>query len=414
MSQLFRQEAVDQRRQRLFGAVVIRPERGANLYVGAVTAVAIVAIGVAASARYARTETVPGAVVTSAPAVKVLTPRGGRIDKLHVVEGQEVRAGEPLIEVSADLPDLGGVESQASALASMERQASLAAEQLSLQRKAGADEAARLDQTIATAEEELRALSSQIAVQAQIVETARSAYERLGPIVAQGYVSRIEYDRRRQASLVEQQRAVELQRQQTQIRGRLLDLQAQRRRVFVESRRRLIELASAAAGIDRDRASARGQQGYVVTAPVSGTTTAIGIAPGRIADPNVAAMVIIPDNSRFEAELYVPSKAIGFIRPGQPVRIMYDAFSYRRFGSFGGRIVRVARSITKPRDLDAPLNLEDAVYVVRARLDAQSVAAFGKAYALQPGMTLRASIVLDRQNIFEWLAEPITAVRARG
>jgi membrane fusion protein len=125
-------------------------------------------------------------------------------------------------------------------------------------------------------------------------------------------------------------------------------------------------------------------------------------------------MTIVPEGSSLHAEVYAPTRAIGFVEPGQEVRLLYDAFPYQRFGSFTGRIVRVSRAAIDPRDLSVPLHLEEAVYRIEVAPEAQSVDAFGAAQPLQPGMTLSANIVLDRRSFLDWLLTPINAVLRRN
>ena len=56
-------------------------------------------------------------------------------------------------------------------------------------------------------------------------------------------------------------------------------------------------------------------------------------------------MEIIPEDSVLEADLFVPARAIGFIEPGQDVRILYDAFPYQHFGSYHGHVTNVSQTI---------------------------------------------------------------------
>ena len=46
-------------------------------------------------------------------------------------------------------------------------------------------------------------------------------------------------------------------------------------------------------------------------------------------------------------------------------------------------------------------------------LHRQTVDAFGREVALQPDMTLRADIILERRSLIEWLLEPLLSVRHR-
>ena len=43
----------------------------------------------------------------------------------------------------------------------------------------------------------------------------------------------------------------------------------------------------------------------------------------------------------------------------------------------------------------------------------QAIEAFGGVYPIQPGMTLKANVILEKQSFLGWLLEPINAVRHR-
>ncbi|WP_374765307.1 hypothetical protein [Yunchengibacter salinarum] len=58
--------------------------------------------------------------------------------------------------------------------------------------------------------------------------------------------------------------------------------------------------------------------------------------------------------------------------------------------------------------------MEEPFYTVRVKLDSQSVRAFGRDHALQPGMALNATVILERQSLLSWQLEPIQAIRARA
>src|SRR6266498_3788659 len=47
---------------------------------------------------------------------------------------------------------------------------------------------------------------------------------------------------------------------------------------------------------------------------------------GQFADPRHLQLEIVPRDSVLWAELFVATRAIGFVRPGQTVRSMYEAF----------------------------------------------------------------------------------------
>jgi membrane fusion protein len=57
--------------------------------------------------------------------------------------------------------------------------------------------------------------------------------------------------------------------------------------------------------------------------------------------------------------------------------------------------------------------LKEASYRVTARLERQTITAYGNEIALRPDMSLKADIVFDRRSLIEWLFDPLLSVRGR-
>ena len=153
--------------------------------------------------------------------------------------------------------------------------------------------------------------------------------------------------------------------------------------------------------------------GYSVKAPVSGQVTALQIAVGRSVTPIVPLMTIIPPDTKLKADLYLPTKAVGFVKRGQEVKLLYDAFPYQKFGSYSAKIENISRVALSADETGAPLQLEGPVYRITVQLSRQQIEAYGQKVALQPGMTLVANIVLERQSLVDWLLDPLRAVAER-
>jgi len=124
-------------------------------------------------------------------------------------------------------------------------------------------------------------------------------------------------------------------------------------------------------------------------------------------------MEIIPNGSALQAELFVPTKAIGFLRPGQQVRILYDAFPYQQFGSYRGQVSEISRTILTKADTFGPVELKEPAYRVIATLDRPDVDAYGKTIPLQADMLLKADIILEKRSIVSWFLDPLLSVGMR-
>ena len=124
-------------------------------------------------------------------------------------------------------------------------------------------------------------------------------------------------------------------------------------------------------------------------------------------------MAIIPNNAKLQVELFVPTRAVGFLEIDQKVRVRFDAFPYQRYGIFAGKVKSISKHVLLPQELNVPLELNEAVYRVVVELDQQDIIAYGKHFPLQAGMTLEADIILDRQSLFEWILDPLFSLKGR-
>ena len=162
-----------------------------------------------------------------------------------------------------------------------------------------------------------------------------------------------------------------------------------------------------------DLAEARGKQGYVVSAPVSGRVNSLQAWIGMNVETAIPFMSIVPENAPLEVSLLVPARAIGFVARGQTVRFAFDPFPSQRFGFYNGTIVSVSDTLLKPSESAGPMAPKEPSYRVMARLERQTVTAYGNEIALRPDMSLKADIVFDRRSLIEWLFDPLLSARGR-
>ena len=74
-----------------------------------------------------------------------------------------------------------------------------------------------------------------------------------------------------------------------------------------------------------------------------------------------------------------------------------------------GRIVEIARTVTRPGEAAFLIEQTAPVYEVRVSLERDYVTAYGERRALQPGMGLRADIPIDRRRLWQQLFDPLLA-----
>ena len=410
---LFRDEVLEARKQRLYGEVVLTQPLSTKMMVTALFAIIII-VGVWVSqGTYSRIETVPGILVTNQATAKIYPTQQGIVTKLVVGEGAIVRKGDRLAVVKLDRQGENGRDVLQQSAVSIDDRMRLSEEQISIAGQRMNLEHSRLIGVISSAEQQIASLDQQAELQAQVVASNRQIFEQIAKVVERGFVSKVEFERRRQTLISSEQQYENLKQQKLSRQAEIAQAKAQIMALPIETARNSGDIRLQQSALAQQKTQLEGERSYVIIAPISGRVTAIQTAEGRMANGQSPLMVIMPQGSNLRAELYAPTKAIGFVKPGQQARILFDAFPYQRFGSFGGRIISVSKTVFDPRETDVPIKLEQAVYKITVKLDKQHVTGYGDKIPLQPGMTLNANIVLERQSFLDWILAPLNAVKKR-
>ncbi len=128
---------------------------------------------------------------------------------------------------------------------------------------------------------------------------------------------------------------------------------------------------------------------FVVRAPQDGVVTAITATPGQTVGANQALASLLPAGAELEAEIYAPSRSVGFVKPGMQVLLRFQAYPYQKFGQYAATVRDVASTSLRPEELALPGAAGGAngepVYRIRVKLAKQSVQAYGKRLAIEVG-----------------------------
>lgn len=410
---LFRTEVVEASQDRLHGEVVFTQPLSTKLFAGALFAILAIAAVWVTVGTYARIETVPGILVTDVPSAKVVAPQSGVVVDLKVVEGQVVQKGDPLLVINSDRETAAGGDVAGRSLGALEARRQLSEAQVIMAGSRATAERSRLTSAIASAEEQAASLSEQISLQEQVVASNQQIFDQVAEVVEQGFVSQVEFERRRQTLLSSQQSLASLKQRRIASLSDAAQARSQLSSVSIDAVQGISRIRENLESMSAEQARMEGEQSYIIKAPIGGRVTALATGEGRAATTARPLMVIVPTDAQLTAELYAPTRSIGFVEPGEETRLLYDAFPYQRFGSFAGKVSSISRIAVDPRETEIPFPFEEPVYRVKVALDQQSIEAFGEPAPLQPGMTLQANIVLERQSFLAWILQPLNAVLNR-
>jgi membrane fusion protein len=413
MTQLFRAEVYRDRTLPAFGrAIPLYAEDSRPLV--AILVLSVLMLGFwLTTGSYARSEMVSGWVVPAGPTARILPAQRGTLVALDVREGQQVHKGDRLgvIEIQSANDVARDPAAQSLAIVGREQAGIDARRRLAAQ--GNAQDNARLTASTAQFGIRLAALDQQIALQRGRVASSGRSLGILATAYKSKYVSEIDYQSQRRGNLDEQAKLQSLIAERAGLQSELNDAQAQLRHLSVGLGETIAGLDADAMQLAQRRLDIESGRRIVLTAPIDGRVSALQGRVGQAVSPDMPVMYVLGGDAQLEVELYAPSRAIGFARAGQDVRLMYDAFPYAQFGSFKGRIAAISRTAMAPGEIDAPVKLAEPAFRIRVRLDSQAIEAFGAAYAVEPGMTLKANLILEKQSLLSWLLEPINAVRRR-
>lgn len=400
--------------RRLAGEAIVIVPLPWRLLAGFLISIVLVAVVVACSAEYARKETVPGWVVPSSGLIRVQARQGGLLTELRVKEGDLVPAGAVLASLRLS-PDLGdGADVGSSLDRELQAEASAIAEQAQAETSGVEATRGRLQAQRVSATAEVAELERGMAALQRQHELARKSLERTETVASRGFVSERMLDDRRHALLSIEREIATTGAAIIGRRARMVDLDGQLDALAGDRSRVAARAAQARAAVAQRRVTSLAQSAYAVVAPVAGQIAVLPLAAGQEAATGSTLVVLVPAGSRLEAELYVPSRAVGFIRSGQEVRLMYQAFPYQKFGTARGRISSVSRTVLAPEEIQAPgVRPQEASFRARVELDRPYVEAYGEQVRVIPGMLLSADIVVERRTLFEWLFDPLLAAGRR-
>jgi len=371
--------------------------------------------------------------VEPAGRVKIVNhPDGGRIAEVHVVEGQRVAAGDPLVTFDPEL-----IRTQLAELTG--RLQVKSAEVARLKAEAGGGELA-VDPELAAARPGL------VQEQQALLETRRQAYasraETLTQAVAQrrnelaSIAAELVRLRDSRALLSEQLdavrglaekglyprlRLVALEGQLSDLAGNIHKTQAQhgaaeaalaeaasRRDGLAREWRSTVLADLSTARAERDRlAEAQKRQAallrnLVVRAPVAGIVQDLGVTtPGQSVGSNQPLMKLVPTGGGLVIEARVANRDIGHIRVGQPAKIKVQAYDFLRYGTLAGTVERIAADAAVDPKTGA------LTYGITVRTDGAELGRGGDRFSVVPGMTVEVDLLVGERTILSFLTDRI-------
>lgn len=411
---LFRKEAVDRQANRLYGDVIVVPKMS-SAAICLFLFLWLVAAGVFLStASFARSESVPGWLEPDTGIVRVFAHKGGRIARVLVHEGDAVVKDQPLALINGDSVLADGQHLEDILLGEYFSQRQVMEHSLARIRDRAEEERLSITSDRQHAEKQLSWVEAQLETLAARIDLLRNRRQAQEKLNRKGLVADAAIDHIREQELELENSFQSIAANRVRLQNRVAQLHSSLATLDRDAADDTAALNLKLSNLSQAIAKLRGERSYVVTASIEGVISSLNATAGQLSGMDEPLMAIVPESSQMTARLLVPTRASGFVRRGQSVRLRYDAFPHQKFGFYDGTIVEIARNVSLGRELArTPVAVQGPAYQVSAVLNDDSVFAYGERHALRPGMTLSADIALEERSVLEWLLDPLLSLRGR-
>ncbi len=415
-STLFRKAALDHRKTSWLGEIIlIRP-----LSFTALTACAVLCATVLIAflfwGSYTKRSTIAGQLTPNTGVIKVYAPQSGVVVEKKVVEGQNIQQGDVLFVLSSERQSSTQGESQAKISRQVaSRQQSLRDELIKTQR-IQRDEGAALAKKIDALKTEQEKIINQMEGQKNRVKLSENAVSRAQELLRQNFISQ-EQLQQKQADLLDQTARLQtLERDQLSLARELATQQAELKAAPLKQQNQLAQIDRLLTSTGQELTESEVRRSVTIMAPEGGVATALGVELGQAVDASKAMLSLVPQRAQLLAELYAPSRSVGFIKPGDAVLMRYQAFPYQKFGHAKGKVLSVSKTALMGQEINGiplPVNGGEPMYRVMVQLEQQFINAYGKPQTLQTGMLLDADILQEKRKLYEWVLEPLYSLTGK-
>lgn len=404
---LFRPEAVERSKSKpLSGILLIQP-----VAVNVLTVLSLL-IGLALLAflifgTYTKKERVTGVLLPNLGLVRVAAPQMGTVIKREVTEGQAVKRGDVLYRISSDRAVGSEVEGQLASNQSELKRQSLE-EQLNRQNSMNEISSLQSAQKISALQQQLAQINNELSIYNEQLRIANDVYKRNQALVEEGFISSAVLEDKRNNYLNQLNNQKRLMREKTSIQQQLSAAKTELQDAKLKG-------DNQNASITQSITDNETQRELLVLAPIDGVASAIQADVGQVVNANTVLLSIVPKDAQLEANVYLSSRAIGFIKEGNRVLLRYQAFPYQKFGQHEGEVISISKvALTNNELIEAGiLKATEPMYRVKIKPSSQTIMAYGQQEALQPSMQLEADVLMDTRRLYEWLFEPLFSITGR-
>lgn len=360
-----------------------------------------------------RLEPATGYLEPAGGVVRVRAPRQAIVGEVHVKDGELVRRGDILVTLQSTQTTVSGETAEAEIARQLEGQRADLEAQLLRERDWAENEKRRLIAAVDDLRSDLDLLDRNTDTQKEQARLAQQQVERVRQLSERGTVSLDEFQRREIAALGLRLSVQTSEREYSTKRAQLAQARIALDQLPTLANERQRTLRDQLANVQQRLIELEARRAVVVDAPTSGRIAAIPALSGSAVEAGGMIATIAPEGALLHARVFVPTRSIGKVKPGQRVSLRYEAFPYQKYGTFKGRVEAVSRSVLLPQEVAkvAPVRLAEPAYLLDVSIERQSVTVgAGQEVMLRPDMLLSATIRVEHRSLLAWVSETLLGV----
>ncbi|CAI3932377.1 MULTISPECIES: HlyD family secretion protein [Commensalibacter] len=424
MSSLFRPEVLEAKRDTWLGKVQdIQPIPIKIISVISLVFTILVILYIYYGGYTRRTHAI-GSMMPVSGLITVGSRANGVIIEKNIKEGQFVQKGQKLFAISLENNNING-PAQEQINKVLKKQKQILIDQYNLRKNNAPIEKENITSTLANLYRQHQKVTNQINQDNIIIPKIQSSLTMIEKAKKLALATNIEYQNQLYTYAQILSTHSQFLQNQTSIEGQILDNIAKLRLFDSTLKHDLYDIQQKIAQTEEKIIQGEKDQTIIVTAPTSGNITALRGYIGQQVTPTSALLSIVPEGQQLEAELYVPSSAVGLLKKNDTVVLSYSAFPYQKFGLYKGIVSEITytpiTSETMGKEDSERLKNEFAnqnaegdhnLYRVRVKPNEQYIMGYHdqKLY-LKPGMRVEADIAIDYRRLYQWMLNPFIKVK---
>lgn len=130
---------------------------------------------------------------------------------------------------------------------------------------------------------------------------------------------------------------------------------------------------------------------------------------GAVVQQGTVLMSLVPDDEPLFAEVSIENRDIGFVVPGQAVRIKVAAYQFQKYGMLEGTVRTVSADANQPAP-DRESEARPPGFKALIHLDRQQMSVGNLVLPTQAGMQVQAEILQGRRTVIAYLLSPLKQV----